>query len=762
MKNHCDMTHLEPREEPPIGKILTEIQQTVTDASTILGRMQQNSDVLNCYWDGQSDDGRRHQEQLNEEPFPWEGASDARIPLCEEILNEQKLTMRAAQRAGRMQAVPRESADAPAAALITPVLNYVFGTLMKEEIFEETSFLADWMLAYGHAILHPCWHEEKSIESATVTEDDLLQFGVNMGLDAVAKAGMLQVDPATGQPTPTPDQVQQITVVTAQALRALVLDPERRDDLVAALMKFDPAMPKNEARRVATALEKGKPGLYYRPYVRESRPKWVALLPFVDVFYPVGTVSMKRASWVAMGHWLTEVELEARAEEEEWDPEWLQKVKDAGPGACVSVSGTWGDYAWAFGGAGVRSAMSYETAKGMGLYQVLEIYRRAITKAGLPWIYRLIAHGKVTDMCGSCEPSPYAHGEQPFIAFRRERRQRALASSTGIPERGQSFQDGIKFHHDTEAWRTELATTPPFTVPTNRAGGRQSMTPFAQIPEKRAGSMKWMEPPRIEVDAVGIQTRLRDQASQYFGRTAEAVDPSVTLLHSGELVEGWLQGLAEATRQTSQLLQQYMEPIKMARVAGMPVPLSATREDIQGQFDVQITFDVRDLNMEFFAKKLNYLKEVLGMDSNAVTDRSELVNYIFSAIDPQLASRVLKSDVQAGQDEIADEQHNILVISSGMTPPFKMGVNYQLRLQILQMAVQQMPNFRQALATNPKAADAFEKRWKFLQQQVTQEKNKVVGALGVDPTAPPEAAPMPTPMPAGQEEQQEAPMQEAA
>jgi flagellar biosynthesis/type III secretory pathway ATPase len=145
--------------------------------------------------------------------------------------------------------------------------------------------------------------------------------------------------------------------------------------------------------------------------------------------------------------------------------------------------------------------------------------------------------------------------------------------------------------------------------------------------------------------------------------------------------------------------------------------------------------------MEFFAKKLNYLKEVLGMDTNAVTDRSELVNYIFSAIDPQLASRVIKGDVEASQDEIEDEQRNILVISSGMTPPFKMGVNYQLRLQILQTAVQQMPNFVQALQTNPKAAEAFEKRWKFLQQQVAQEKNKVIGALGVDPV------PAPPPLP---------------
>jgi hypothetical protein len=725
-----EITELNPREKPPIQALIKEMEETIMNASDYLARIQGNDDVLECYWDGQSPDGRKHMADIGEPAAPWEGASDARLPLADEILAEQKLVMLAALTAGKLNVTPMESGDAPAAALVRPVMGYMLGTVMRQEIWEEINFWADWSLGYGHAVLHICWHVEQETVEKTITAEDLLKFAINLKLDEVAR----QLDAAgVPQDQVPPQAIDALAAVEETRLRQLLLADERSEMLISQIQEFDAAMTHSEAQRVATALRKGEPGIYYVAREKVSRPKWEALLPFVDVFYPTETRDLQTARWIARLHWLTEVDLIARAEVEGWDEKWVEAVRKR-PGHTFQIPD---NYDWAFGGAGVRFTVTSEQARLARLYQVVEVFYRGAGKTGVPCLYRTILNGAVRDGYALHEPCGYKHGKMPFIALRRERRRRALTTSRGIPERAQSWQRALKLQHDAREDRTSLATAPPFVVPSNRGGARQEMGPFAQIPEKRAGSFKWLEPPRFDADVVAIQGSIIAQVDRYFGRTGEGVPPAVSMLANQLLVSNFILALSEAVEQTFQLLQQYMEPIKAARVAGMPVPFSATREEIQGRFDMRLTYDVKDLDMEFLKAKFEFLEKVLLMDTEGVVKRADLVQYIFAAVDPVLAQTVVRPAESASQNEVQDEQRNVISMALGFQVPFEMGLNFELRSKVLAEAATQNPHVASRLQVDPGFQERYKERWDFFQHQITQKKNAMIGVLGVDPTKAP-------------------------
>ena len=72
---------------------------------------------------------------------------------------------------------------------------------------------------------------------------------------------------------------------------------------------------------------------------------------------------------------------------------------------------------------------------------------------------------------------------------------------------------------------------------------------------------------------------------------------------------------------------------------------------------------------------------------------------------------------------------------SGIAPPMKLqGQNFAARLQVLQDAVQRNPRLQLLLKQWPDFGDLVNQRAEFLQQQLAQQQNRMIGVYGTAPS----------------------------
>ena len=99
-------------------------------------------------------------------------------------------------------------------------------------------------------------------------------------------------------------------------------------------------------------------------------------------------------------------------------------------------------------------------------------------------------------------------------------------------------------------------------------------------------------------------------------------------------------------------------------------------------------------------------------------------------IDPDWAEKLITDENAGAMKEIRDEQNNVALIMTGQEPPMKQGVNAKIRLEYLSKITQQSPEIAEALQQKPFVKALLENRAKFLQFQIQQQQNAIIGKLG--------------------------------
>ena len=173
-----------------------------------------------CRWDGQTDDGRKHQyEYSKKKVFPWDGASDVRVRLADAICSENSDIMTTAFQRGILRASPTESGDGSQSTLVTTLLKYYKENKLMNELRHEAHLLANYGQQYGTGVLQIGWEKEETKANKPVTMEDVVAFSQ-------------EADPQSAE---------------AQ-LPQMIMDPEQEDaavEIVAALMEVR----RNTARR---------------------------------------------------------------------------------------------------------------------------------------------------------------------------------------------------------------------------------------------------------------------------------------------------------------------------------------------------------------------------------------------------------------------------------------------------------------------------------------------------------------------------------
>lgn len=692
-----------------ISELRKDVQQIRSEiADEVMARRSTGNSTTYCTWDGQSPDGRKRKEYLHRNAKPFEGASDTRVRLADEIIRERQLEKVTAA----TRAIPRlmgmESGDDNMAGKSTSILKWLIRNRWGMEFRRQLMLLARWEEedTPAAAIAWVDWVEEQALELRMITPLDLVQFYV----DAIRSAGE----------EPTPEE--------AQAIIDMALPGGDLEALTAIVQKALPEIRPARAAAVARDLQKAQKAEVPVPYLRRNEPVVQALRLYEDVFLPANTVELQRASRIHLREWLHEAELRERQITRGYSKAWVDQVLDKALESSAFDSGT-----------DTRVVtINGEINPRRGKYEVITTYQRAVNEDGILGIWVTVWNDAVTDL--AAKPRKLfdrKHGKYPFVFFTSEILSTRLTDSRGVPELVQTEQMSVKLLRDSFEDHVQVATLPPLTVP---PGSRFNIEyePMGRIESGPRTPVTFMAPPNYPSAADAYWTRVDNAVARYFGRVHEAVPAAISQLHAQARVDQFLSSTSEVLGMVFQLVQQFMPDEQLQRiVGGNGMPVARSRDEIQGQYDVVLSFDVRDLDMELLLKKAKMMLDyVRPMDARARVHWDDIAARIVSAIDPTWGDQAVSSAESADQREANEEKAALVAMINGVRPPMpEGGINAQLRMDTLKADLAPRQSNPGAFAPLPPAAMMLiQERMQYLGFQLQQTQNAITGRTGVDVT----------------------------
>lgn len=688
-------------ENDDLRKYVHEAQRVAASAAyNINERRFASEETRFTIWEGQSPDGRKHADANDGRPaFPFEGASDARIRLADMIVNERVLILAAAALRNLPKVKGLQIDQEGLGHKLTTLLKWVIRNKLGSEYVRTILKLAQYQEADSPAgaMLGVWWEQETALEMRDLTLQDIGQTLVQtFGLD--------------------PKDVQRLQVE--------LMNPDRDSDTAESLTQLLPHLKPARAKRMVKELRETQKTTYPAPYLRLDRPCLRAYRLYQDIFFPTNTAGdVQRGRCYFIREWLSEVELRERIVSDGYDEEFVDeclKHEGATGWPLYRRNPTQGDFMV------IKQEESNEAYR--GLYEINTVMFKAVNEDNVPGLYYMPFHFQVEIPGHERKLLEYEHGEYPLVYFTREILGDRLLDSRGVPELVSTEQSGLKLLCDSFNDNVSLATVPPIKVPRRRTRLSLVIGPLKVIKEDRPGDVSWMEPPQYPIGNEKQQELVRRRVDEYFGRISEAVPPMLTQLHQTGMVMLFLSSLSDGLNQLIQLCQQYMDDDELTMITGDDgIPIARSREDIQGKFQVELTFDPRDLDMEYLKTIAEIIvKVILPADTLNTVQRDKLVQRLFMAIDPNLAAETLRPVEDASQSEVKDESVNFARIAAGDEPEMVAeGQNFPLRLQVLMGIAQKNPEAIQAL--NPTSKKIWEARVKYLQNQVQQLKNAQIG-----------------------------------
>lgn len=692
------MSVLELREEgkPNLQLLQEELRQACEYAGDQIEEIEEGDNTRFARWSDQQDTGRKGP---GAGVKPWPEASDVRVHLVDGIVVDQVTVMKAAARRGQLTVRGMENTDARQAGKVELYLKYLRNNRLRAMIAQESEIAANWRQTHGRAVMAITWAQEWARDWQVVTVEQLMAAAVQ---DAGSPAALIL---------------------------AALQEPDRdvRAGLADLLQQLYPDMERPDAQKQLRALaETGKMQAPVR-YLRRNDPAWTALKPWRDIFYPLNTEEAQDARWFAWRRVFTPEQVQEKALSEGWSDEFVAAViKSVGSNAIDSIAT---DRA-ARGSRDSREAMD-------GLCEVFYFYYTQADDQGVPVKWRTVlslhaANAGGEWVHGPDEPLDYEHGMYPFVFLRRERPDRLIEESRGVAKISGTSQLEVKYMRDARIDQTDLLLQPTMIRPERELGLPFKLRPRGEVGERRAGATRPFDFKFAAPAAEPLENAAIRDMDRYWARN-RGEDPVRVALHEQTLADDWCEELQQCWAMTLQLAQQFVEQVQFSRVVGgKEVPFAVSREEIQGQYDLQLYFNTDALDPERMKAKMELMKNIIQpMDRWGVLNLAPVLEAAALHFFPEAAEQMVQSIAQASEKEISDEQANWALMIAGEEPTMvENGQNFQLRLQWLQNKLAQ-PAAQARLQAMPDSAEAVLRRMKHLQFMVQQAQNADTGRLGV-------------------------------
>lgn len=701
--------------EPNLSEIAEDWRWCVDQRdSRVYTRVRNNINRRTCWWPGQTDDGRRWSKQGNEkEVFPWPGAADTRVHLVDLFVKSDAAMLMTVWRRNKIVVQGTEVDDSRRASKMTQLLRWLRYTQMREYP-SEARLLANYFLERGAAVQGLWWVRRRQMgyESITVMQLQELAAAATMAIDQEA-----------------PDLLPGIQNLQLAELPAILADPSRDEEAYVIADLLYPETKKAAIKRAIADLRDSGEARIPRPYLLMDRPKTCALALNEDVFLPpeCGDIDETTPSV----HWrelVTETTLKSREDSMDWDPGWVQEVIDTQRGKMTQNLPTITPRQANLSGSTSRLL----TNRSERLFEVIHSYRMQHNEDSVPVITCTVWSPGIVDSSsrrkkgqsyGSHVEMTYDHGTQPFILYRREMRTRNVDESRGVGEIAGTWEDGIKAELDSSRDRNSLNTVPPSYYPPGKAPDEWG--PGAQIPTNQPDRYGFFKGVGWDVGSRETREVLSKLADRYFGR--ELPDGSNKLEASyitQDLADTWMEGSARAGTMELQLLQQYMPEELAIRIVGSEKgkTIRVAKSEIQGQFDLRVSYNIQDLDNEVVKEKIGLIKSAQEIDRNAVLDTNEIIGVMFDLIDPQMGERVIRPAGEALQQELKDEANAFAQLFAGIPVDVTPGPGqaWQARLDWLMQMLQRNATAQTKIQQDPNFKMLVERRINQLTHQIQQ------------------------------------------
>lgn len=703
-----------PLEPEKLTELKAEFDQICTDAGrSVNDRRELAEDTRFTRWSGQSPDGKKHDDSdTGRKAFPFDGASDARIRMADDIVQEQVVVLIASLMRMQLNAGPTEGTDMEISGDIGVLWNWIQKNQLRAEWLTEWTKVAQWRQgdSPGIAYMQAWWHQADALRPETVTDKDIASRAV----DAYQAGG------------------QQATPEDLADLQDLLSNPGRADELAAMVRSLWPKLSEARAKTVAEDVQSEQTSTFAYPYPCENRLRLKARRLMVDIFVPENTpTDLQRARCIFVREWFTKpelLEMEARGDFGKGFVDQLLEHEGESGWKHVSHIDGQGDY------TAQTQTREWNKDRQRGQYELLTAFFRASNEMGIPGMYSVQFSTFVDQAATECALFD-SRNKYPFFAVPREILSDNQWDSRGVSELSATDQNSMKLLHDAFMDHAQLTTVPPVKVPASRPKLALTIRPLGQIKELRPGEISWMQPPAFPVSNDKVQEAIERRVARYFGQMAATNTPDWIRMYQQHLIGGFLAVAAEVVAYSLELAWEYLDDATLARVLG--VQLQRPEGDDPLKFDVEITFEAGMLNMEFLQQVGEMVtKFVLPWDTLSTVQRDRLVRWFFSALSPTLAQQLLVPAQQAQESETKDEQNNFTLIAAGVEPPMMTaGQNFGLRLQVLLGIGQKNPEAVEKLT--PKSREIYEARMKHLHGMVQQQQNAQIGRQMAEPALQP-------------------------
>ena len=690
---------------PNLPQLREEFAYTLNERnSNVFARARLNHETRYCVWPGQSEDGRKWTPRLGEdEVFPWAGSSDSRVNLVDKYIKKHVAFQMLLFDKMKTKVFPTQSNDAAFADRMTNYLRWQKYTQMTEAR-GEAELLANYILERGSGIVGCFWDKRTQLQYQEVDWEGL---------------ALLCMQRATDRQNPDPRFAD---------LPRMILTGPHQAEAAALLNVLFPTVTSKRLEQVVRDIREEGYAKFPLPAVLCNRPRLMALAPNDDVFVPPDCMdSTLEDTSVFRVEVMREPKFKQRAKDFNWNPEWVAEMLENQRGQVEFGSMQFNQRIYLGTSTLLPRRGDLDARK---MFLVVYADRRLVDADGVPGIFHTVFNPHITDKCAQHDLLNYDHGEMPYTLFMQERRSRKPDDSRGYGEIANTWQAQIKAEWDNRIDRASISTLPPSHYPPGQQPDKWG--PGVQVPTTNPQGYGFFEPAGDPVGSKEVENSVKAFADDYFGFATEGGDPGDAQMLRQKLGNDWMAGWKRVDTQILKLCQQFEKDQIYFRVVGSAKgqPIKATRDDIQGEFDLQVGFDIEGLDPENRKMKLEFLQQALGMDAGGIVDRNEAMVAAFEMIDANLGERVLKPAEAASAGEAEDEMNVILKCLAGMQVPVKPGQAYQLRMQVLQQYLQSNPAAQQAMRTNPQVMQAFESRLKALQLQVQQQQNAVIGRGG--------------------------------
>jgi hypothetical protein len=515
--------------EPDVARLQSELAEILEDAGRNNRRRDDYDDVRYARWEGQSDDGRKHEDQLGRRPIPWEGASDIQIRLADRIINQHVHMVLEAFFRANMSVSGIETSDQKKASYWRDCLSYFLEQRMLPELRREVEILAQEMFSSSPAIaiLGVYWQQETIMRFKKFSAQDVVQMITAQGGDEKAVQEVLGI-------LQDPDMEQQALELISQVFVGV-----KETVLKKGLKEFR---------------ETGETKLP-TPAIHENRPRFVAHRLYEDVFVDSNCTELDRARVIMRREWLSETELRDKINSEGFDEDFVEAVLEKSEGQSGVAEY---DYRNPIQ-LGVHTMGKGVEGDFNDLYEIFYAYQRVYDEdTNVPAIYCTAFSSHVPDLHGKHDILEYGHNQMPFILFTRERLSRSIFDSRGISELTKTNQYEAKVQRDLRNDASQIGVIPPLKVNARRGGLNLLVAPASQITITRPDDIDWLQPPPLSQSSLEAENAAVLDVLRYFGLDPE--NPEGNQLYKQCMVNRWLDSWREALSQALSLCQQYLPP----------------------------------------------------------------------------------------------------------------------------------------------------------------------------------------------------------